>query len=111
MHENIYFIVNALFFLGVVAALVFVVLTAIGSGFDMIQRRAYRNKKKWDRCVSALLIGDVDRAAKEIKYEGIGSRSECEELARAIVRVGNKRFPSKEEIATRKEERRRNSKM
>ena len=49
MHENIYFIVNALFFLGVVASLVFVVLTAIGSGFDMIQRRAYRNKKKWDK--------------------------------------------------------------
>jgi len=77
---------------------------------DRRRRKAIR-AAKWDRCVSALLMGDVDRAAKEIKYEGIGSRSECEELARAIVRVGNKRFPSKEEIATRKEERRRNSKM
>ncbi|MEL0011779.1 MAG: hypothetical protein VW868_09620 [Bacteroidota bacterium] len=77
---------------------------------DRRRRKAIR-EAKWDRCVSALLMGDVTAAAKEIKYEGIRSRSECEELARAIVRVGNKRFPSKEEIATRKEERRRNSKM
>jgi len=49
MHENIYFIVNALFFLAVIACLTFVGLTLLGSGFDMIQRRAYRNKKKWDK--------------------------------------------------------------
>ncbi len=49
MFENVYFIINAIWFVAVVAAVVFVGLTALGSGFDMIQKRSYKNRKKWDR--------------------------------------------------------------
>ena len=49
MFENIYFIIKAIWFVAVVAAVVFVGLTALSSGFDVIQKRFYKNRKKWDR--------------------------------------------------------------
>jgi len=49
MIENIYFIVNAIWFIVVAAVAVFVCSTVLGSGFDMIQKRSYKNRKKWDR--------------------------------------------------------------
>ena len=49
MIENIYVIVNVIWFIIVAAAAVFICSTVLGSGFDMIQKRSYKNRKKWDR--------------------------------------------------------------
>tara|TARA_B100001093_G_scaffold242460_2_gene232288 strand:- start:256 stop:414 length:159 start_codon:yes stop_codon:yes gene_type:complete len=49
MFENVYFAVHAIGFMTIVAVVVFIGLTALGNGFDMVQKRTYKNRKKWDR--------------------------------------------------------------